>query len=114
MIPTWEHQWAIDLMGNGTFFFIRCDEYCAFALMDRRTVGSTSESSWHPLYVTARSPFNLVLWIVIIQLRNLDRSFVPKCRNIIQIRNPMAMLPSWNHNLTPTIKEVRAARTVNS
>lgn len=34
-----------------------------------------------------------------------------KCRNVIQIRNPVAMLPSWDKNMTPTLKEVRFVET---
>lgn len=39
-------------------------------------------------------------------MRNLDLSFLPKCRNIIQIRTPIHMLPSWNSNIHANLKEV--------
>ncbi|CAM9144744.1 unnamed protein product [Ectocarpus sp. 6 AP-2014] len=40
------------------------------------------------------------------QMRNLDLSFLPKCRNIIQIRTPIHMLPSWNTNIHANLKEI--------
>lgn len=40
------------------------------------------------------------------QMRNLDLHFLPKCRNIIQIRTPIHMLPSWNAKLHVNLKEV--------
>ncbi|CAM9844422.1 unnamed protein product [Pylaiella littoralis] len=40
------------------------------------------------------------------QMRNLDLSFLPKCRNIIQIRTPIHMLPSWNSNIHANLKEI--------
>ncbi|CAN0333573.1 unnamed protein product [Ascophyllum nodosum] len=40
------------------------------------------------------------------QIRNLDLSFLPKCRNIIQIRTPLHMIPSWNTNLTASLREM--------
>lgn len=40
------------------------------------------------------------------QMRNLDLSFLPKCRNVIQIRTPIHMLPSWNSNIHANLKEV--------
>lgn len=43
------------------------------------------------------------------QMRNLDLSFLPKCRNIIQIRTPIHMLPSWNSNIHANLKEVGQA-----
>lgn len=39
-------------------------------------------------------------------MRHLDLSFLPKCRNIIQIRTPIHMLPSWNSNIHVNLKEV--------
>lgn len=40
-------------------------------------------------------------------MRHLDLSFLPKCRNIIQIRTPIHMLPSWDSNIHVNLKEVR-------
>ena len=54
------------------------------------------------VYVTAHQPTNPSQT----QMRYLDLSFLPKCRNIIQIRTPIHMLPSWNSNIHANLKEV--------
>lgn len=38
--------------------------------------------------------------------RNLDLHFLPKCRNIIQIRTPIQVLPSWNVHIAPSMNEI--------
>ncbi|CAN0333804.1 unnamed protein product [Ascophyllum nodosum] len=40
------------------------------------------------------------------QIRNLDLSFLPKCRNIIQIRTPLHVVPSWNNKLDASLREM--------